>query len=270
MLTASVVTYHTSLPEISAVLDCALQSPVDKLYIIDNSRNDALRILERRSPKIRYIHNANIGYGGAHNLAIREAMELGAKYHIVLNPDIRFSQGTIESLMSYMEANEDVGQIMPKVFYPDGRLQYLCKMVPTPMDLIFKRFLPGRLTRKRLRKFQLQFTGYDKPMNVPYLSGCFMFFRMSALQEIGLFDERFFMYGEDIDLSRRMHLQYRTMYYPGASIVHLHEAASYKNRRMLLIHIRNIIRYFNKWGWFFDAQRRKINRRLLKDLNYNR
>ena len=55
MLTASVVTYHTSLPEISAVLDCALQSPVDKLYIIDNSRNDALRILERRSPKIRYI-----------------------------------------------------------------------------------------------------------------------------------------------------------------------------------------------------------------------
>lgn len=93
--------------------------------------------------------------------------------------------------MSYMEANEDVGQIMPKVFYPDGRLQYLCKMVPTPMDLIFKRFLPGRLTRKRLRKFQLQFTGYDKPMNVPYLSGCFMFFRMSALQEIGLFDERF-------------------------------------------------------------------------------
>ena len=82
MLTASVVTYHTSLPEISAVLDCALQSPIDKLYIIDNSRNDALRILERRSPKIRYIHNANIGYGGAHNLAIREAMELGAKYHI--------------------------------------------------------------------------------------------------------------------------------------------------------------------------------------------
>ena len=71
MLTASVVTYHTSLPEISAVLDCALQSPIDKLYIIDNSRNDALRILERRSPKIRYIHNANIGYGGAHNLAIR-------------------------------------------------------------------------------------------------------------------------------------------------------------------------------------------------------
>ena len=115
MLPASVVTYHTSLPEISAVLDCALQSPIDKLYIIDNSRNDALRILERRSPKIRYIHNANIGYGGAHNLAIREAMELGAKYHIVLNPDIRFSQGTIELLMSYMEANEDVGQIMPKV-----------------------------------------------------------------------------------------------------------------------------------------------------------
>ena len=82
------------------------------------------------------------------------------------------------------------------------------------MDLIFKRFLPGRLTRKRLRKFQLQFTGYDKPMNVPYLSGCFMFFRMSALQEIGLFDERFFMYPEDIDITRRIHERYKTIFYP--------------------------------------------------------
>lgn len=269
MLTASVVTYHTSLPEISAVLDCALQSPIDKLYIIDNSRNDALRILERRSPKIRYIHNANIGYGGAHNLAIREAMELGAKHHIVLNPDIRFSQGTIELLMSYMEANEDVGQIMPKVFYPDGRLQYLCKMVPTPMDLIFKRFLPGRLTRKRLRKFQLQFTGYDKPMNVPYLSGCFMFFRMSALQEIGLFDERFFMYPEDIDITRRIHERYKTIFYPKASIVHAHAAASKTDLRMLRIHMVNMVRYFNKWGWFFDVRRRKINKQLLKELNCN-
>ena len=270
MLTASVVTYHTSLPEAGAVLDCVLRSSIDKLYIIDNSRNDALRILEKRSSKIRYIHNANIGYGGAHNLAIREAMELGAKYHVVLNPDIRFAPETIESLACYMDAHEDVGQIMPKVFYPDGRLQYLCKLLPTPADLIFRRFLPTGWAKKSRERFELRFSDYDKEKNIPFLSGCFMFLRVEALCKVGLFDERFFMYGEDIDLSRRMHLQYRTMYYPGASIVHLHEAASYKNRRMLLIHIRNIIRYFNKWGLLFDAQRRKINRRLLKDLNYNR
>ena len=242
MLTASVVTYHTSLPEAGAVLDCVLRSSIDKLYIIDNSRNDALRILEKRSSKIRYIHNANIGYGGAHNLAIREAMELGAKYHVVLNPDIRFAPETIESLACYMDAHEDVGQIMPKVFYPDGRLQYLCKLLPTPADLIFRRFLPTGWAKKSRERFELRFSDYDKEKNIPFLSGCFMFLRVEALCKVGLFDERFFMYGEDIDLSRRM----------------------------LLIHIRNIIRYFNKWGWFFDAQRRKINRRLLKDLNYNR
>ena len=92
---------------------------------------------------------------------------------------------------------------MPKVYYPNGELQYLCKLIPTPFDLMFKRFLPSSIVERRMIKFQLRFTKYNKIMNVPYLSGCFMFFRISALQDIGLFDERFFMYPEDIDITRR-------------------------------------------------------------------
>ena len=90
MITASIVTYHHPNSEIGKVVDCILQSKVHRLYIIDNSANDALRSLEKISAKIRYIHNANIGYGGAHNIAIREAIENGAKYHVVINPDIYF------------------------------------------------------------------------------------------------------------------------------------------------------------------------------------
>ena len=86
-----------------------------------------------------------------------------------------------------------------------------------------------------------------------------MFLRVDALRKIGLFDERFCMYGEDIDLSRRMHAVYKTMYYPEVSIVHAHERASFKNRKMLRVHIANIVRYFNKWGWFFDRERRRVN-----------
>lgn len=269
MLTASLVIYHNSKYDVETIVKCVLHSLIDKLYIIDNSRNDTFRILEKRSDKIRYIHSENIGYGGAHNIAIREAMALGAKYHIVVNPDIYFEIGTIESLVEYMDDNPDVGQMMPKVFYPNGELQFLCKMIPTPMDLIFKRFLPSRFTAKSLYKFQLRFTGYNKIMNVPYLSGCFMFFRISALEDIGLFDERFFMYPEDVDITRRMHEKYKTIFYPDVSIVHAHAAASKTNLKMLWIHITNMIKYFNKWGWFFDKRRCEINKKLLKELHYH-
>lgn len=267
MLTASIVTYHNPASEIKKIIGCVLESAIGKLYIVDNSRNDALRILETLSPRIRYIHNTNIGYGGAHNLAIREAIESGSKYHVVINPDIYFESGIIESLTSYMDADHSIGWVMPKVVYPDGRLQYLCKLLPTPADLILRRFLPEKMFSQARSRFEMRNTGYDRIMNVPYLSGCFMFLRINAIQEIGLFDERFFMYGEDIDLSRRMHTKYKTMYYPEVSIIHTHERASYKNIKMLWVHISNIIKYFNKWGWFFDKERKQINENILNYIN---
>jgi GT2 family glycosyltransferase len=103
-------------------------------------------------------------------------------------------------------------------------------------------------------------------MDVPYLSGCFMLFRTAALKRVGLFDERFFMYPEDIDISRRMHAQFRTLYFPASTIVHDHARESYKSIKMLWIHISNLIKYFNKWGWVFDAERDNINAEILKTL----
>jgi GT2 family glycosyltransferase len=105
-------------------------------------------------------------------------------------------------------------------------------------------------------------SGYNKIMNVPYLSGCFMFLRTEALKDVGLFDERFFMYPEDIDLTRRIHGKFRTVFFPEVSIIHHHAQSSYLNFRMLLIHIENMIKYFNKWGWIFDKERKKINREM--------
>ena len=266
MITASIVSYHHHPSEIRKIIDCVLAAPVDKLFIIDHSSNDRLRELEGVSKGGRYIHSINRGYGGGQNIAIREAIELGATYHVVVNPDIYFENGVLERLAEYMDNNKDVGQIMPKVYYPNGDLQYLCKLIPTPLDLIFKRFLPYFIIKKRIYKFQLRFTGYDRIMNVPYLSGCFMFFRISVLQEIGLFDERFFMYPEDIDITRRIHEKYKTIFFPDVFIIHAHAAASKKNFKMLKVHILNMVKYFNKWGWFFDSRRKKINKKVLKDL----
>lgn len=267
MITASIVTFHTAHKDLSRLIECVNKAPIDVLYIIDNSSNDELREFVEYNDRVHYIHSVNLGYGAGHNVAIKKSIECGAKYHVVLNPDIYWDGDVIGELATYMDLNPDVGQVMPKVFYPDGRLQYLCKMSPTPADLIFKRFLPDGLTRKRLEKFELRASGYDKEINVPYLSGCFMFFRVNVLEDVGSFDERFFMYPEDIDITRRIHAKYRTMFYPGVSIVHAHAAASKTNRRMLKIHIINMIKYFNKWGWIFDKERREFNKRLLKELS---
>ena len=250
---------------ISSVLNANLGT---KLYIVDNSPTDKIRLF-CNSPKINYIfNNANVGYSRGHNIAIRKAMEQKSRYHLVLNPDVYFEKGTIEKLYDFMENNPDIGLSMPKILYPDGSVQYLCKLLPTPLDLVRRRFFPAsKYLDKRNFLYELRFTGYNKIMDVPYLSGCFMFVRTEALSRAGLFDERFFMYLEDVDLSRRIHKHYRTVYYPEVSVFHQHEKGSYKNSKLLIYHLQSAIRYFSKWGYFFDKDRQDINTKVLKKLN---
>jgi GT2 family glycosyltransferase len=74
------------------------------------------------------------------------------------------------------------------------------------------------------------------------------------------------MYPEDIDLTRRIHQYYKTMFYPYVSIIHEHGQGSYKSLKLLWIHISNMVKYFNKWGWFFDVDRKRINKKVLSQL----
>jgi len=264
MINVSIVLYNTAFEEVeNLVRTLRANTCVKTIYLVDNS---LVENLEFQKLAVRYIFNAkNIGYGAAHNIAIRQSIEDNADYHLVVNPDITFDPEILDDIVAYMNKNTEIGHLMPKVFYPDGQIQYLCKLLPTPFDLIFRRFLPARWTEKRTRKFEMRDSGYNRIMDVPYLSGCFMFLRISALREVGLFDERFFMYPEDIDLTRRMHQQFRTVFYPEVSVVHHHAQDSYKSKRMLWIHISNMVKYFNKWGWVFDSERNKINKLISKN-----
>jgi len=268
MITASIVIYNSPAKDLQTVISCVANSMVNTIYVIDNAPNDNLKVfVQSLSEKVAYMQGqGNVGYGAAHNLAFREAIRQGVSYHLALNPDIEFSEGVIEQLAAFMDHHPDVGQLIPKIVLPNGEIQYVCKLIPTPLDLLFRRFMPRKMNEKRANKFELRFTGYNRIMNVPYHHGCFMFFRVSALNEIGLFDERFFMYPEDIDISRRMNEKYATLFYPDVEVVHAHAAESRKSLKMFLIHSINMIRYFNKWGWLFDKKRRETNQRILKEL----
>lgn len=270
MITASLVLYNSPDDQVHRILDCVENSIIDKIFVIDNSSRENSKIVCSSYPKAEYQEHENTGYGDSHNIGMRRALELNSDYHLVVNPDIYFDGNLVSELVSYMNEHLDVAQIMPKVLNPNGDIQYLCKLIPSPFDLILKRFFPKKIREKSTYKFQLKFADYNQIMNVPYLSGCFMFFRTKAFETVGLFDERFFMYPEDIDITRRMHEQYKTIYYPFVSVVHDHAAESYKSKKMLKIHITNMIKYFNKWGWIFDKKRRKINKKVLNELNYKK
>lgn len=262
----SIVLYRNEPDVVSKTIESFLNTDLRVfLYLIDNSPEDSLKVLAHCT-NIEYIYvNKNIGFGAGHNIAIRKSMD-NAKYHLVLNPDIYFEKGVLEGIFSFMEENKDIGLLMPKILYPDGRIQYLCKMLPTPLDIFLRRFLPfKKVVEKRNERYELRFTGYDKVMNVPYLSGCFMFLRNSVLKDVGAFDERFFMYFEDTDLTRRIHKKYKTVYFPYVSVFHCYGKESYRKLGILLIHIKNAFIYFNKYGWFFDRERKDINFKLIHD-----
>ncbi|MGC1869508.1 MAG: glycosyltransferase family 2 protein [Acidobacteriaceae bacterium] len=266
-LTASVVIYGDVLADIHQLLK-SLQGAqhILRWVVVDNGSSDEIRDAVQRMGGVYVRSGKNLGFGGGHNLALKHLSGVDAPYHLILNPDIVFDEDTLGRLAGVMDSHPDVGLVMPKVRYPDGSHQYLCKLLPAPIDLVLRRFLPGpwkSFARKRTASYELHFLDSDTPAYVPSLSGCFMFARRSVLEKVGGFDERFFLYMEDVDLCRRMLGVSRLLYWPGVTVEHAHQMGSYRSRKLLLLHIRSAIKYFNKWGWIRDSARKQINRDTL-------
>lgn len=267
ILNISIVLYQPDWTELKQLLNGLLQVRLlHRIYLIDNSpqKTDSLPDLDK---KIIYLYpGKNLGYGTGHNIALRESIYDDMAIHLVMNSDISVHADDIDKLCQHMLSHHEIGMLAPRILYPDGRVQHVCKLLPTPFDVFGRRFLPSKWMKKRNERYELIASGYDKTMNVPYLSGCFMLLRVEAVQKVRLFDERFFMYPEDIDLTRRIHRDYLTLYCPQISIIHHHEQASYHNLKMLWIHTINMCRYFNKWGWFIDRERCLMNQLTLEQV----
>ena len=260
MVTASLVLYHNRQKDIDNVLKSVLSSKIDVLQIVDHSSDDKFATLTNLSKRIFYVRTENDGYGKGHNIGFAESQKiLQSKYHIIINPDICFEPSAIDSLISYMDKHNDVGLVMPKIFYPNGEFQYLCKMLPKPSDIFIRQFAPKCIKDKIDIRYALKTADFEAEMDIPSLSGCFMFFRTESFEKVGGFDTRFFMHFEDIDITRRIGEFARTVYYPGASIIHAHEAAHKKSFRMMLVGLQSANKYFNKWGWLFDRKRKILN-----------
>lgn len=270
LISAAVVLYQNTREQITKVIQSYRPSGERLLFLIDNDpeSSDQYEGLTQ-GEGITYIPSRkNLGYGRAHNIGIQQAIARGSTYHIVMNPDVCFSTEAIDTLAEYASEHSGTVCLQPKILYPDHRLQCLCKLLPTPWDLLLHRFLPNSgVFRTINERYILMHSGYRTVMNPPSLSGCFLFLRTQTLREHDIrFDERFFMYCEDLDLVRRLHRVGKTVFLPFVEITHDFGGASHKSLRMLLIHTYSAFLYFNKFGWFFDRERARMNRQILEEI----
>ena len=269
-ISASIVLYNNNINEIKNIIISYAPSENRKLYLIDNSlqKTDLKEIISNKY--INYFFTGkNNGYGYGHNIAIKMAIKEKTEYHIVMNSDLRFVPEIIDKICDFMGSDTGIAQVMPRILNPNGQIQYLCKLLPTPFDLFFRRFLPfKKLTKKLNEKYELRNSNYNKVINPPCLSGCFMFLNMDIIKKNDIFfDERFFLYCEDFDFTRRLHQIAKTLYYPEVSIIHDHARESYKSGKMMFEHIKSTVKYFNKWGWFFDKERKRMNKNILNEIS---
>lgn len=266
MVSISIVVFKNKYNELEKALLSIFQYLDIVVYIIDNSPHEDLKKLEHINNSIIYIHNpSNPGFGAAHNIAIQRAIETGTKYHFIVNPDTFFSEDVISPMVKFMHENQDVGMMMPQILNEDGTIQNLPKLLPSPFSIIMRKlkFL-NFLYSLFINKYELRSVPKNKIYEAPILSGCFTLLNIEAINKVGMYDDCFFMYFEDWDLSRRVHEHYKTIYFPLVSVVHGYESGANKSSKLFKIYLKSAYTYFNKWGWFFDKNRTKWNKETLQ------
>lgn len=219
------------------------------LYIVDNnSGDDTLEKLKHEFPQLITIQNdENKGFGHGHNTAIPF---LDSDYHAVINPDITIDRDVLTELCDFMENNPNVGLLSPEIRFPDGSVQPLGKRNPTVFGLV------GRhIFKKSLKKYVDHYLMLDENLTIPqelgFATGCFMFFRTDVFREVSGFDERFFIYYEDMDITRRVAQKKRALFYPYTYVYHCWERASSHKPKYFIILVLGMFKYFGKWGWQF-------------------
>jgi GT2 family glycosyltransferase len=191
----------------------------------------------------------NAGYGAGHNAAQRDT---ASDLVLVLNPDTELSPEALDEALAFLASREDVVALNPRCVGSDGDAQYLCKRYPSLLVLAL-RALPFAVLRalfaQRLAHYEYRDLDPGLPAPVRLLSGACLLCRRSAFVTTGGFDERFFMYFEDFDLSLRLAEHGKVFYLPGMRIVHHGGHAARKGLRHSVWFLRSALRFFHRHGW---------------------
>ncbi|WP_312383424.1 glycosyltransferase [Atlantibacter subterraneus] len=265
-LTISLVIYRPLLEQLNGTLQslvkCLDYSKVSfHLYIIDNTpigedsgvNEEYLSQFLDYSVYSYFRNEKNVGFGKAHNAALN----VDSNYHLVLNPDLILSEETITQAIDFMTNNQNCGLITPHVIWSDGNVQRLCKKYPSVFILLLRGFAPDcikKIFKKKLEDYEMvkEIGCHSVYLNPPMVSGCFMFFRTSIWKKCQGFDERYFLYFEDFDLSIRVKKFCDIAYVPNIKIIHHGGFAARKGIKHIWLFFNSMTLFFkiHHWRWF--------------------
>lgn len=250
------VAYHPGEAEVTRLQACLVGLPDDVGYAVianDHRPGEAVDVL-REGAALFVSSPSNAGYGRAINHVVRSLADRGElpEFLGALNTDLAWEQGTFETLLNWLVAHPDVALAVPQLLDTEGRPQYLCKQHPTFLGLFSRRFIPERFKPRWLRRYDRWYVmdghDYSQVLDVPYLSGCCMLMRSSAFLAVEGFEESFFLYLEDADLTRRMARLGRTVHLPEAAVTHHWGRGNHRSKRLTLVNFHSAWIYFRKWG----------------------
>jgi GT2 family glycosyltransferase len=239
-ISASIVIYNENKETLKKVIDSFLALELKKeLIVVDNSPKDDLKsFCENFNENVKYIFSGeNLGFGRGHNLAFKNLKEK-SDIHMIINPDVYFDSDEICSFLNWFFKEKEISLSTTKVCYPDGENQNIVRYVPTISDLI-------------KRKLKINSGELDIKENtikeVPFAHGCFFIFKTEVFEKLGGFDERFFMYMEDIDIFIRAKKYGKTVINTNYQIYHEYRKGSSKNLKLLKWHLESAYKFFRKY-----------------------
>jgi N-acetylglucosaminyl-diphospho-decaprenol L-rhamnosyltransferase len=208
-----------------------------QLAVVDNASTDgSVEMVRSEFPQARLIANQeNVGYPAANNIGLRalgdwHAVTPPARYALLLNPDTEVPPTALADMMAFMDSHPDAGAAGPKLVLVNGDLDLACRRsFPTPEVIFYRVVQLGKLFPKsrRFGRYNLTYLDPDSLHEVDSVVGAFMLVRAAAISAVGLLDERFFMYGEDLDWAKRIkEAGWKIYYYPAVVVLHVKRASS--------------------------------------------
>jgi len=243
----------------TAICDGLLESAV--LVVVDNesdvhSRNKLATLIEEGEDggieTLIVSGHGNIGFGAGHNLG---GMGRSCRYRLVLNPDVILEPDAITIACTFMDEHPEVGILSPMAVDEKGQQQFLCKRYPSIFDLFVRGFAPGfvkKICDRRLAHYEMRDSCRESVIaGVTIVSGCFMFIRQSVWEQSGGFDQGFFLYFEDFDLSLRIGAFSLLAYVPMVKIVHFGGNTARKGLRHISMFLGSSMRFYRLHGLRF-------------------
>lgn len=247
-----VVDYNAFLP-LQRLIDTIREKTKDISYeiiVVDNSKHTRQSFSQKNYPDIKYILNSkNLGFSKAVNIGIRHSK---GRYVLLLNPDTRLKNNVALLLAQFLDHHQNVGIVGGKILNDDGSIQFSCRSFPSYKTAFFNRY--SLLTRifpknKYSTEYINPINSYNESAEVDWLSGSGMMVRKQALETLGLFDENFFMYCEDVDVCHRMKLLgWKVAYYPESVIYHtIGESSSHNKIKAIVERHKSMWTYYKKY-----------------------